>query len=147
MSDAFIGHGTLLQRGDGNVGSEIFTTVAEVLSVSGPSLSRDTVDVTTMDSPDQWREFIAGLLDGGDLTFDVIYDPVDPTIEPGLGLLSEFSKASGAAATNWQLVFPDPATTTWDFKAILTAAEVQESIDDKVMLSCTLKVTGKPVIR
>lgn len=145
MGDAYIGHGTLLQRGDGG-GPEVFTTVAEVLNISGPSLSRDTVDVTTMDSPDQWREFIAGLKDGGELTFDVVYDPVDPTIEPGSGLLSEFDKASGAAATNWQLVFSDPAGTTWAFAAILTGAEPQESIDDKVMLSCTLKVTGKPTL-
>ncbi len=142
MGDAYIGHGTLLQRGDGG-GPEVFTTVAEVLNISGPSISRDAVDVTTMDSPDQYREFIGGLLDGGEVTFDVVYDPVDPTIEPVAGLLSELALVSGSAATNWQLVFSDPAATTWAFPAIVTGVEPAEAIDDKVMLSVTLKVSGK----
>ena len=146
MSDAFIGHGTELQRGDGG-GPEVFTKIAEVLNISGPSLARDTVDVTSMDSPDQWREFIAGLKDGGEVTFDVIYDPVDATIEPSGGLLSELDLASGAAATNYKLVFSDPATTTWDFAAILTGFEPNEAVDDKVMASVTLKISGKPTIR
>ena len=142
MGDAYIGRGTLLQRGDGG-GPEAFTTVAEVLNISGPSISRDAVDVTTMDSPDQYREFIGGLLDGGEVTFDVVYDPVDPTIEPVAGLLSELALVSGQAATNWQLVFSDPASTTWAFPAIVTGIEPAESIDDKVMLSVTLKISGK----
>lgn len=142
MGDAYIGQGTLLQRGDGG-GPEVFTTVAEVLNISGPSISRDAIDVTTMDSPDQYREFIGGLLDGGEVTFDVIYDPVDPTIEPVAGLLSELALVSGQAATNWQLVFSDPASTTWAFPAIVTGVEPAEAIDDKVMLSVTLKVSGK----
>lgn len=145
MTDAYIGQGTLLQRGDGG-GTEIFTTIAEVLSIAGPSLSRDVIDVTTMDSPGEWREFIAGLKDGGEITFDVIYDPVDPTIEPGAGLLSEFALASGSAATNYQLVFPDPGATTWTFPAILTGFETNEVIDDKVTASVTLKISGEPTL-
>lgn len=145
MSDAYIGHGTQLKRGDGG-DPEIFTKIAEVLSIAGPSLSRDSVEVTTMDSPDQYREFIAGLKDGGEVTFDVVYDPVDPTIEPGDGLLSEFDLPSGAAATNYQLVFSDPGQTTWLFPAILTGFETSEPIDDKVMASVTLKVAGKPTL-
>ncbi len=146
MGDAYIGHGTLLKRGDGG-GPEVFTTVAEVLSISGPTISRDAVDVTTMDSPNEWREFIGGLKDGGEVTFDVVYDPVDPTIEPVAGLLSELALASGSAVTNWELVFPDPAATVWTFPAILTGVEPAEAIEDKVMLSVTLKISGEPTIR
>ena len=100
MSDAFIGHGTLLQRGDGG-DPETFTTVAEVLNISGPSLSRDTIDVTTMDSPDEWIEFIAGLNDVGEITFDLVYDSVYATIEPVSWFLWVFVVVPCSVVSSW----------------------------------------------
>ncbi|MCI0687121.1 MAG: hypothetical protein L0Y54_07800, partial [Sporichthyaceae bacterium] len=69
--DAF---GTVLKRGDGG-SPENFTAIGRSTSISGPGLSRETLDVTAHDSPDQWREFQGGLRDGGELTVDINYDP------------------------------------------------------------------------
>jgi hypothetical protein len=60
--------GIKLQRGDG-AGSETFTTIAEVTNIKGPSEKAAQLDATSFDS--DAMEFIAGLVDAGDLTFDV----------------------------------------------------------------------------
>ena len=61
---AQIGAGTLFKRGDG-ASPEVFTTIAEVTSVDGPTSVFDIIDVTTMESTGNDREFIAGKGDPG----------------------------------------------------------------------------------
>ena len=43
--------GTQLKRGDG-AGPEVFTSIADATGISGPGLSRETLDVTSHGSPD-----------------------------------------------------------------------------------------------
>src|SRR5687767_6528523 len=59
--------GTKLLRGDG-AGPEVFTVIAEIISFSGPTESAKQIDVTSMDSTA--REYIAGLRDSGEISFD-----------------------------------------------------------------------------
>jgi len=63
-TSARIGYGVAFAIGDGG-DPETFTDVAEVTSVTPPSLSMDTVAATHTDSEEGWREYIAGLLDDG----------------------------------------------------------------------------------
>lgn len=48
--------------------------VGQVRDVGGPAFKQDAIDVTTRDDADV-DQFVGGLRDGGDLSFDVIYDP------------------------------------------------------------------------
>lgn len=48
--------------------------VGQVRDVGGPALQQEAIDVTTRDDLDQ-DQYVGGLRDGGDLSFDVIYDP------------------------------------------------------------------------
>ena len=50
---------------------------AGVRDISGPGYSADTVDVTTHDSSDGFREHLKTLIDAGDITFDLVWDPED----------------------------------------------------------------------
>jgi predicted secreted protein len=68
---AFLGKGTELKI---DFGSGL-TTVGEVRSITGPNLQGAQVDVTNMDSAGRLREFIAGLVDPGTLSFEVNYNP------------------------------------------------------------------------
>ncbi|NUP21612.1 MAG: outer capsid protein Hoc [Streptomyces sp.] len=131
------GFGTQFKRGDG-AGPEVFTALANVTNVSGPGLSRETIDVTAHDSPDQWMEFIGGLKDGGEVSLDVNYDPADHD-----ALIADFDDD---APRNYQVVFPDVDTTTWAFKAIMTGFEPEAPYDDKLAATLTFKVSGKPTI-
>jgi hypothetical protein len=67
---AMIGHGSQFMIGDGGA-PEVFTAVAEVKTITGPALVRDTPDATHMASPEKWREYIAGLRDAGEVSMTV----------------------------------------------------------------------------
>jgi predicted secreted protein len=142
MTDAVLGHGALLKRGDG-AGSEAFTTIAEVISISGPSLSRDVVEATNMDSTSGWREFIGGLKSGGEISFELNYDPADATIDASGGLIDDIDQTT---ARNYQLVFPDSATTTWSFAGWLTSFETNIPLDDRITASATVTLSGVPTL-
>ena len=49
------------------VGGGVYVAVAEVKSIGGPSLSRDAVEATHTESPDDHAEFIPGLANGGEV--------------------------------------------------------------------------------
>ena len=132
------GFGTELRRGNGGSPTEIFTAIAHSTNISGPGLSRDTYDVTTHQSPERWREFIGGLKDGGEVSVDVNYDPADHDT-----LVDDLDDTN---ARNYELAFPDPDETVWEFKAILTGVEPSAPHDDKLTASLTFKLTGKPTL-
>lgn len=134
--------GTLLKIGDGG-SPESFSTITEVTNIGGPSLSMDTIEVTHHGSTGGWREFVGGLLDGGDVTFEINYDPADSTHDASTGLINDMENRT---VRNFQLVFPDTGVTTWSFAALVTGFEPSEPIDDKLAASVTLKISGQPTL-
>ena len=142
MTDATAAYGTLLKRGDGAV-SEAFSAVAEVTKISGPKLKLDALDVTHMESTEGWREFVGGLLEGGEVGFDVNFLPANATQNAAAGLLLDLKNRT---KRNFQIVFPDTSDTTWSFTALVTGCEVDASVEDKLSASLTLQITGKPTL-
>src|SRR5690606_33378621 len=115
-TEAKIGHGTLFQINltPGNSPDQ-WDTVAEVTSVTPPSLARDTVDATHNQSTDKWREFIAGLRDGGEASVELNFVP------GGSGTNSLFDAIRSDDPVGVRIVFPDSPPTTWQFQALITA--------------------------
>lgn len=130
------GFGTALQRGDGGMPTETFTTIANATSIEGPGMERETIDVTAHDSENGWMEFVGGLKDGGEVEVEINYDPSEHDT-----LLDDFEDDE---PRNYRLVFPDEAATTWSFQAILTEFSPEAPYDDKLAANLTFKVTGKP---
>lgn len=130
--------GTELQRGDGATSAEVFTAIANVTSIKGPELSRDTIDVTAHNSTDAWMEFVGSLKDGGEVSVDVNYDPSLHDV-----LIGDFDDD---APRNYKIAFPVTPAVTWAFKALLTGFSAEAPYDDKLAASLTLKVSGKPTI-
>ena len=56
-----------------------WTKVGNTRDISGPSLSTNDVDVTNNDSENHFKEYIAGLIDPGEVTFDIVLDPDERT--------------------------------------------------------------------
>ncbi|WTW96606.1 phage tail tube protein [Streptomycetaceae bacterium NBC_01309] len=131
------GFGTQFARGDG-AGPEVFTALANVTNISGPGLSRETIDVTAHDSPNQWMQFLGGLKDAGEVSVDVNYDPAEHDT-----LIADFDDEE---PRNYRVVFPDTGTTTWEFAGIMTGFEPDAPYDDKLTASLTFKVTGPPTL-
>jgi hypothetical protein len=50
------------------------TAIGYVQDISGPGESAESVDITNHDSPSAYREKVAVILDGGELTFDIVYN-------------------------------------------------------------------------
>jgi len=132
------GFGAELRRGDGATPTEVFTAIGESTNISGPGLSRDTYDVSTHQSPGQWREFIGGFKDAGEVSIDVNYDPsIHDT------LVADFDDT---APRNYELAFPTTPETVWSFAAILTGFEPEAPHDSHMTASLTFKLTGEPTL-
>lgn len=128
--------GVKLQRGDGG-GSEVFTTIAEVTNIKGPGEKAPQLDATSFDSTAM--EFIAGLSDNGELTFDVNFVGSDAQQQ---GLRTDLRNGT---LRNFKLILNDHATTptTITFAAIVTAApELSGSVNQVMKGSCSLKISG-----
>ncbi len=133
-------HTVELQKGDGE-SPEVFTAnVAHVLSIGGPSLSRETIDTTDADASDDWRTFIASYIDGGEVSLEINYDPDAATHAPTAGILEAFSSN---VATNYRVQFPTSPVTVWNFSAICTGFETSATHDGVLTASVTYKVVGK----
>jgi predicted secreted protein len=132
------GFGVQLLRGDGVSPTEAFTKIADVTSLNPPGISRETIDVTSHDSPDAWMEFLGSLKDPGEVSADINYQPSKHDL-----LIEDFEDAK---PRNYKIVFPDEAQTTWTFGALLTGFEPEVPTDDKASASLTWKVTGKPTL-
>jgi len=133
-TSAFSGVGTVFNRGDGESDEE-FTAIAEINSISGPNLSRDTIDVTSLDSTGGYKEFIAGFRDGGEITLEMNF-----TLAGYTDMKDDFESDD---TVNYQIVLPDTGATTFDFAALVTALGVGIPNNDKVTCSVTIKISGQ----
>ena len=120
----------------------VYEVVANITDISGPSREREAIEVTAHDSPDQYREFVKGLKDGGEVEITLNYDPGVATIEH---LDDDFEEDDLRA---YQVViFPATADEyTWDFDGLITANGDEFPHDDKMERTVTVKISGKPVL-
>ncbi len=134
---AIKGIGTLMQIGDGG-GPEVFTTIAEVLSISGPTESRETIDVTNMDSAGNRREKISALIDSGSVSFDMNFT--------GSNAEQNQLKTDMEAGTlrNFKIIMPGSART-FDFSALITELSKEFPVDSQITASVTLEISGAVV--
>lgn len=138
MTQAFLGKGTQLQVED-SPGSGTFTTYAEVLSISGPSLEGGEVDVTNMDSPGRNREFIAGLLDAGTITFDTNYIPSNTLHQQLLSDAQANPQTTRAHRIRFAQLSP---VQRLDFDAFVQSVPLNIPVDSQATQNVTLRVTG-----
>ncbi len=134
-SAARAARGTLLQIGDGG-GTEVFTTIAEVKDISGPSFASDTVEVTNHDSS-AWKEYVPTLKDGENVTFDVNF--TNHTTHQAL-----WTDYNNQTKRNFKIVFPLSPTVTLAFAAYITNIGHAAPVADVLSRSVELKVTGQP---
>lgn len=136
-TSALSSHGTLLKIGDGG-GSEVFTTIAEVRDISGTSFAVSTEDVTNHDSS-RWREHIATIKEGGEITFDINYYSATTQDQLRTDMLNMTRR-------NFQLVFPTSPTETHAFAAYITGMEYAAPVEGVLAASITLTITGAVTI-
>lgn len=128
-------YGTALYRGTSSDDK-----YGQVISLTGPGLSADTIDVTSHDSTNAWEESVVGILRSGEVTMDIVWDPADAFYKNATtGLLADFLARVSITLT---LVFSDSATTEWTFSAFVTGFEPSAPVDGFLGASVVFKPTG-----
>lgn len=137
MANAMLGYGSVFQV-QTESSPDNYVDMAEVISITPPSFSLDQVDVTHMASPNRNREFISGLNDPGECSFDINFIPGNATDDRMFELLSLPTGTS--RARNCRISYPNGVT--WSFQAELTGYEPTVPVDDKMTATVTFKVSG-----
>lgn len=134
MSDAIAGVGTQFMR-ESDESSGTFTAIAEVNSITGPGMTREFIDVTSLDSTGGYREFKGGFRDGGTVTLSMNF-----TLAGYNQMKDDFEDDD---SHNYQIVLPDTGATTLEFAAFVTDLPLNIDPADKITCDVTLKVTGQ----
>lgn len=113
-------------------GASTYVTIEEVTNVGVLSIDVDTIDVSSHDSPSQWREFLGGMKDGGELSMEINYDPA---------LHGSIMTAIGATR-NHKIILPDAGAAEVSFAAVVSGFSAGAPYDDKLSGTVTLKVSG-----
>lgn len=125
-STAILGYGTTVEHGEGVV------AITKIRKASGPKIEVPQVDVTTFDSPDNFKEFIPGLKDPGDFEIDVLYTAAQAAaLYALLGTTEDFL-----------ITFTD--NSTWAFEAFFKSFSKEIPLEEGIAMTIALKITGKP---
>jgi len=131
MSGAKAGVGTEFRRWSGSA----WVAISEINSISGPNMSRDTIDVTSLDSTGGYREFIGGFRDGG--TVQLAMNFLRATLDT---MKTDFESDT---LQNYEIVLPDTETTTLEFTGLVTELPLEVPPDDKITMTVSIKVSGQ----
>jgi predicted secreted protein len=145
MSNAWWAYGSEFKIGDDGT-SETFTAVAEVIDISGPSMTRDAIDVTNQDSTSGWREFVPGMRDGGEVSITANWIPVNATHDGTSGILSKFTDD---VLHNFQIITADDGSSgsmDIDFAGLVTNFNPTLPLTEQGQLDFTIKISGAVTI-
>ena len=133
MSEAISGKGTKFRRWNTTTGA--WQNIAEVNSINGPGMTRDTIDVTSLDSTGGYREFIAGFRDGGTVTLSMNFS------RAGYELMKNDFESD--VLQNYEIYLPDADQTSFEFSGLVTECPLSIVPDDKITSDITIKVSGE----
>jgi len=133
MSDANIGWSSTIKLHNGTTLIEL----AEVDSVTVPDDQADEVEVTHYKSPDRRKEYISGLIDGGELEIQMNYIAGTAT-----DLLLTAAKAAGDVRP-WEVTIPNGGSG-WKFSGAGFVKSYTKDIpvDDVMKATATIRVSG-----
>ena len=131
----YAAHGIQLKRGDG-ASPESFTGIPGLVSCSLDGIELGMIDVS--DHSSVWRKFKAGLIDGGEITVGLNWDPQHAQHQ---GLRTD---QSGRTLRNFQMTWNTSPETQLAFSAYVQSFGAPGEADGKLPLNITLKISGEP---
>ena len=112
--------------------------LAQVRSISGPGVSFGDVDTTCMDSSTNYRTFVPGLGDGGEVTIGLVYDPTANSHKI-------LATAALGRTTKTFTVYHGSSTGDSDvFEAYVKGISREIPMDDIITADVTLKCAATP---
>ena len=135
-SEAFAGVGTKFQRWSGSVWEDI----AEVNAIEGPGMTKDTIEVTSIDTDAGYNEFITGFAEGGTVTLDMNF--TRETYE----IMKDDFESDAVCNYRIQLADYDSEPSTFTFGGLVIELPMGISADDKVTADVVIQVTSQVVL-
>lgn len=126
---------TLTKKQNGDETGDL--KIANLTSIGEIGVESEEIDATDLDSPDNYKEFIAGSKDAGEVALaGNIKD--ESNVEKMLAL------AESQSMEQWEVTYPSGAK--WTFKGFVKSFKDGEKTPDGLAtFSATIRVSGKPV--
>ena len=129
--------GTIVKLGNG-ASPEIFSTIGQMRSMSGPTTTATVQDVTTHSTAGNWTEKLATLIDPGTMSFPINYDSADATHQFATGL---WQLMINLTQKNFQVVFP-ANIGYMELAAYLTSHAFDCPVDNVLQANIELTIYG-----
>jgi predicted secreted protein len=127
--------------------------IGDLTNISGPSMSAEEIDVSSHDSDGNFREFVSGFLDAGEIS-------LEGNLTVGGGAVDLNTAFNDREQRNFNVIFPATGLTTstglgtgwagyylrWRFNGTVTGVETAAPFDDKASFSATVRISGAPVL-
>jgi hypothetical protein len=131
-------------------GGTSYTNIAQVVSdISGPGFSRGSIDVTNHADTDMFRQKMPGLIDAGQISFQVAFDPAAATHNWATGLLDDFDNSDCTLAAfkiTMNVCTASVTSSTWTFDGFVAGAAMSAGLEDVHRMDVTVEITGKPTL-
>ncbi len=134
-TQAAIGYGSVVELADVATPTA-YDYVGEVKSITPPSETTDTPDATHMQSPNKTREFIDGLTDPGEFSFDMNLVPGSASDRLLMAAKGKRKVVRQTFASGHQLIF----------FGVRSGYEKSVPLDDVMTATVTFKVSGDPTL-
>ena len=126
-TEAITGQGTKFLRGQDEI--------AEINSISGPTMSRETIDVTTLNDVSGYRKIIGGLRDAGTVSLGMNFTRA--TYEQ---MKDDFESDTEQEYT---IKLPDDDATELTFNGLVTECPLDIPIGEKITADITIQISGE----
>lgn len=142
LATALPAFGTLLKVGDGN-SPQTFYTIAGVRDIDGPSASVDEEETTSHSTGSPHRTFAPTLIDDGEISFEILYQPQHPThsLTSTYGLEFLFQNRIVRA---FRITVPDPSLTTREFDGFVKEFGEEYPVDGLILRQVTIRFASAP---
>lgn len=136
---AYPGYGSTLASG-GTTGAS-YTTLGQLKKFGFNGIKADFDEITNLGSPSIFKEWLKTTVDGSDVTFDGVLNPVDTVTQ---SLLTNISTAGSAALFYWKITTTDGST--FIFTAYVSDFKFSVEYNKAIVFSGTLKIVGSPTV-
>lgn len=114
-----------------------WAAIGEVTNISGPTMAKETHDVTSLASTGGYREFITGLKDPGSVTFTMWFNRAD------YGAMKTLFESE--TIQNFELILDDLEKTTLEFQGYVTELPL-EVPEGPMSCNVTIKISGSVTV-
>lgn len=132
---AVAGVGTIFNRWNASSGSAgAWAAIAEITNITGPGMSRDTIDTSALDTVGGYRTFITGFRNAGTVVLSMNFTQGGYT-----ALKADFESNT---PVSYQIILPDTEETVLEFDGLVTEIPLTIPPGDKVTVECTIQISG-----